>query len=96
MHTLFPSPKTEQGIKGGVVLLRLNPPNNGANVPLRLAVSYVDREGRQFRWGGPWLLEGRALGLACLAVIQASGVSTLQSPGFHKGMPCHTAPAAPP
>ena len=52
MHTLFPSPKTEEGIKGGVVLLRLRPPANGANTPLRLAVTYADREGRQFRWGG--------------------------------------------
>ena len=49
VHTLFPSPKTEQGIKGGVVLLRLRPPANGANTPLRLAVTYADREGKQFR-----------------------------------------------
>ena len=26
MHTLFPSPKTEEGVKGGVVLLRMQPP----------------------------------------------------------------------
>ncbi|PRW59844.1 transcription elongation factor SPT5-like protein 1 [Chlorella sorokiniana] len=49
VHTLFPSPKTEQGIKGGVVLLRLRPPAKGANTPLRLAVTYSDREGKQFR-----------------------------------------------
>ena len=49
VHTLFPSPKTEEGIKGGVVLLRLRPPANGANTPLRLAVTYSDREGKQFR-----------------------------------------------
>ena len=26
VHTLFPSPKTEEGVKGGVVLLRMQPP----------------------------------------------------------------------
>jgi len=58
VHTLFPSPKTEEGIKGGVVLLRLRPPNGlskDAAPPLRLAVTYSDREGKQFKcagWGG--------------------------------------------
>ena len=49
MHTLFPSPKTDEGIKGGVVLMRLAPPAGGANTPLRLAVSYTDRKGQRFR-----------------------------------------------
>ena len=50
MNTLFPSPKTEQGIKGGVVLLRMAPPPAGAHVPLQLAVTYTDRAGKGFRW----------------------------------------------
>ena len=45
--TLFPSPKTEEGVKGGVVLLRLAPPAAGANAPLQLAVTYSDRGGRE-------------------------------------------------
>jgi hypothetical protein len=52
IHTLFPSPKTEEGIKGGVVLLRMRPPAAGANsTPLQLSVTYTDREGKQFRCG---------------------------------------------
>ncbi|KAL4458691.1 hypothetical protein ABPG75_013556 [Micractinium tetrahymenae] len=47
IDTLFPSPKTEQGIKGGVVLLRMAPPQGGSR-PLQLAVGYTDREGRQY------------------------------------------------
>lgn len=46
MHTLFPSPKTEEGIKGGVVLLRLAPPAGtaiAAAPPLRLEACYQDR-----------------------------------------------------
>lgn len=50
VSTLFPSPKTEEGIKGGVVLLRMRPPTAG-NTPLQLTISYTDREGKQFRWG---------------------------------------------
>ncbi len=49
VNTLFPSPKTEEGIKGGVVLLRMRPPTTG-NRPLQLTVTYTDREGKQFRW----------------------------------------------
>jgi Ca-activated chloride channel family protein len=52
IKTLFPSPKTEEGIKGGVVLLRMRPPTAGANsTPLQLSVTYTDREGKQFRCG---------------------------------------------
>ena len=49
VHSLFPSPKTEEGIKGGVVLLRLAPPAGtpvAAAPPLRLEARYQDR------WGG--------------------------------------------
>ena len=48
MSTLFPSPKTDQGIKGGVVLLRMKPPAAG-NAPLQLTVTYTDRQGKQYR-----------------------------------------------
>jgi hypothetical protein len=48
VNTLFPSPKTEEGIKGGVVLLRMQPPNT-ANAPLRLTVTYTDRAGKTYR-----------------------------------------------
>lgn len=52
INTLFPSPKVNGSIKGGVTLLRMKRPS-GANAaaPLDLTVSYVDREGQQFRWG---------------------------------------------
>jgi len=46
VHTLFPSPKTEEGIKGGVVLLRLEPPEGVALAvapTLRLEARYQDR-----------------------------------------------------
>lgn len=46
VHTLFPSPKTEAGIKGGVVLLRLKPPSD-VSEPLQLQVTYTDRAGVQ-------------------------------------------------
>lgn len=34
------------------VLLRMAPPRDGSNTALQLAVSYSDREGKQFRWAG--------------------------------------------
>lgn len=46
IHTLFPSAKTEEGIKGGVVLLRVQPPPGctpATAPPLRLAARYCDR-----------------------------------------------------
>lgn len=49
--TLFPSPKTEEGIKGGVVLLRMGYTNStlqGEAPPLTLDVSYTDRNGTRF------------------------------------------------
>jgi hypothetical protein len=48
VNTLFPSPRTDQGIKGGVVLLRMGPPPQGADAPLRLTVTYTDRSGQHF------------------------------------------------
>ncbi|KAI8474497.1 MAG: hypothetical protein J3K34DRAFT_407955 [Monoraphidium minutum] len=49
--TLFPSPKTEEGVKGGVVLLRMTPPP-GTTVatapPLKLSAKYTDRSGKAF------------------------------------------------
>ncbi|KAL4859210.1 Sister chromatid cohesion protein PDS5 B-B [Chlorella vulgaris] len=47
VNTLFPAPKTEEGIKGGVVLLRMRPPTAG-NAPLQLTVTYTDRAGQTF------------------------------------------------
>jgi len=48
VNTLFPSPKTEEGVKGGVVLLRMGAPVDGPNaVPLGLQVTYSDRKGEQ-------------------------------------------------
>ncbi len=46
INTLFPSSKTEEGVKGGVVLLRMRPPTGGANTPLLLTVTYKDRTGQ--------------------------------------------------
>jgi len=48
IHTLFPSPKTEEGIKGGVVLMRMRAPTSG-NTPLTLTVTYTDRENKHHR-----------------------------------------------
>eukprot|EP01025_Chloroclados_australasicus_P027868 TRINITY_DN2757_c0_g1_i5.p1 TRINITY_DN2757_c0_g1~~TRINITY_DN2757_c0_g1_i5.p1 ORF type:complete len:739 (+),score=77.94 TRINITY_DN2757_c0_g1_i5:109-2217(+) len=45
INTLFPSPKTEEGIKGGVVLLKLYKPDQP--VPLKLKVSYIERDRMQ-------------------------------------------------
>lgn len=49
--TLFPSPKTEEGIKGGVVLLRMQPPPGrtlATAQPLKLSARYTDRSGKKF------------------------------------------------
>lgn len=49
VNTLFPSPKSEQGIKGGVVLLRMQAPQGGPTaVPLNLQASYSDRQGKNY------------------------------------------------
>eukprot|EP01024_Parvocaulis_polyphysoides_P054992 TRINITY_DN5590_c2_g1_i1.p1 TRINITY_DN5590_c2_g1~~TRINITY_DN5590_c2_g1_i1.p1 ORF type:complete len:429 (+),score=64.13 TRINITY_DN5590_c2_g1_i1:38-1288(+) len=42
INTLFPTPRTEEGIKGGVVLLKMFKPDS--NIPLELKVSYQDRD----------------------------------------------------
>eukprot|EP01025_Chloroclados_australasicus_P002362 TRINITY_DN1053_c0_g2_i3.p1 TRINITY_DN1053_c0_g2~~TRINITY_DN1053_c0_g2_i3.p1 ORF type:complete len:661 (+),score=85.72 TRINITY_DN1053_c0_g2_i3:177-2159(+) len=42
VNTLFPTPKMEEGIKGGVVLLKMFKPD--ADIPLSLKVSYKDRD----------------------------------------------------
>eukprot|EP01023_Acetabularia_acetabulum_P011521 TRINITY_DN1532_c0_g1_i7.p1 TRINITY_DN1532_c0_g1~~TRINITY_DN1532_c0_g1_i7.p1 ORF type:complete len:816 (+),score=143.36 TRINITY_DN1532_c0_g1_i7:96-2543(+) len=42
INTLFPTPRTEEGIKGGVVLLKILKPER--NIPLILQVSYKDRD----------------------------------------------------
>eukprot|EP01023_Acetabularia_acetabulum_P040716 TRINITY_DN3950_c0_g1_i12.p1 TRINITY_DN3950_c0_g1~~TRINITY_DN3950_c0_g1_i12.p1 ORF type:complete len:1054 (-),score=194.10 TRINITY_DN3950_c0_g1_i12:480-3269(-) len=41
VDTLFPSPKTSEGIKGGVILLKMAKPDS--KIPLKLKVSYKDR-----------------------------------------------------
>ena len=48
VNTLFPAPKVNGSIKGGVVLLRMKRPEK-ADTPLELSVSYVDREGQKYR-----------------------------------------------
>ncbi len=57
VNTLFPSAQTEQGIKGGVILLRLAPPELISTsstsgtfepVPLFLDASYTDRTGKKY------------------------------------------------
>eukprot|EP01024_Parvocaulis_polyphysoides_P014479 TRINITY_DN159_c1_g1_i5.p1 TRINITY_DN159_c1_g1~~TRINITY_DN159_c1_g1_i5.p1 ORF type:complete len:343 (+),score=70.29 TRINITY_DN159_c1_g1_i5:53-1030(+) len=42
INTLFPTPRTEEGIKGGVVLLKMSKPES--DVQLELKVSYQDRD----------------------------------------------------
>ncbi len=48
INTLFPSPAQEQQVKGGVVLIKLKKTGTGNN-PISLAVSYMDRSGKQHR-----------------------------------------------
>lgn len=55
VNTLFPSAQTEEGIKGGVILLRLAPPDFTTSsttrlepVPLYLGASYTDRTGQKY------------------------------------------------
>lgn len=79
VHTLFPAAKSEEGIKGGVVLLRLAPPpgaTTAAAPPLRLEARYTDRSG----WAVPQPVAagmqalsgggGRFLGVTCGCVTQ--------------------------
>ncbi|MEW6381725.1 MAG: VWA domain-containing protein [bacterium] len=47
VNTLFPSSKTEEGTRGGVVLLKLKKIANDAGI--KLTVSYEDREGKTDR-----------------------------------------------
>eukprot|EP01025_Chloroclados_australasicus_P002358 TRINITY_DN1053_c0_g1_i4.p1 TRINITY_DN1053_c0_g1~~TRINITY_DN1053_c0_g1_i4.p1 ORF type:complete len:377 (-),score=40.77 TRINITY_DN1053_c0_g1_i4:235-1320(-) len=42
VNTLFPTPKTEEGIKGGVVLLKMFKPD--ANISLTVKITYKDRD----------------------------------------------------
>lgn len=61
VHTLFPAAKTEEGIKGGVVLLCLAPSQGvaaAAAPPLRLEARYTDR----------WVCCA-VLGVLCCAVL---------------------------
>ncbi|OGK38176.1 hypothetical protein A3F60_03010 [Candidatus Roizmanbacteria bacterium RIFCSPHIGHO2_12_FULL_39_8] len=45
VNTLFPSASNEQGVKGGIVLLKLR--KIGGNSPVRLNVSYQGRDGKR-------------------------------------------------
>jgi len=41
VNTLFPSPKSSEGVKGGIILLHVKPKTDSPN-PLYIKVSYVD------------------------------------------------------
>ena len=45
--TLFPSEKTEEGTRGGVVLLHLEKVSGATDYTIRLTASYEDREGKE-------------------------------------------------
>ena len=81
IHTLFPSPKTEEGVKGGVLLLRMKPPPAGAGAPapLALTVTYRDRTGTPFssRKDVPlpdWVQAGTGAGAPAAPVYESSGI----------------------
>lgn len=80
VNTLFPSPKTEQGIKGGVMLLRVAPPTGGLNaVPLVLDVSYTDRSGNT-------TTSKRSVDVSPQALGTANGTQYFQSTGVRKAV----------
>ena len=75
VNTLFPSPKSEQGIKGGVVLLRMQVPQGGATaVPLNLEASYSDRQGKTYSTKRAVSISESALTSGSGAFYQSSGV----------------------
>ncbi|KAL4425226.1 hypothetical protein ABPG75_009242 [Micractinium tetrahymenae] len=80
IHTLFPSAKTEEGIKGGVVLLRMLPPPGctpATAPPLRLAARYCDRAGKQYN-------TLRVVQVPPGAADTAAGAAFFQSSGVRK------------
>lgn len=86
VHTLFPALHTEAGIKGGVLLLQLEPPAGmpaGGVSPLRLAVSCTDRWGRSWRdtEGSFWMEEVKPHP-HCLAVNVSLGSVAAASPAW--------------
>ena len=75
VNTLFPSPKTEEGIKGGVVLLRMSVPEAGANaVPLTLDASYTNRNGERFTTKRDVALPAETLTTGAGPFYQSTGV----------------------
>lgn len=47
VNTLFPSASSEEGVKGGIVLLKLKKQEGSG--PVRLTVSYLDRDGKRMQ-----------------------------------------------
>ncbi|GAB4821980.1 hypothetical protein N2152v2_009026 [Parachlorella kessleri] len=84
INTLFPSSKTEEGVKGGVVLLRMRPPTGGANTPLLLTVTYKDRTGQVAASRRTVALPPQAL--AATAAPAAESSAYYQSTGVRKAV----------
>lgn len=79
VNTLFPSPKSEEGIKGGVVLLRMQAPAGGPGaVPLSLQATYSDRDGKAYSTERSVALPPEAL--------QGGGAPYAQSTGVRKAV----------
>ena len=83
VDTLFPSPKTEEGIKGGVVLVRMAPPAAAAGssnaAPLNLAVTYTDRSNQSYT-------SRRTVGAAPELLATESDGDFYQSTGVQKAV----------
>lgn len=80
VSTLFPSPKSEEGIKGGVVLLRVQAPSGGVGAaPLALQATYTDREGKRYE-------SARRVDLPPEALQQGGGGTYAQSTGVRKAV----------
>jgi len=49
VSTLFPSEKKEEGVRGGIILIKLKKKSNSSAVDLKLVLTYEDRNGKEYK-----------------------------------------------